>query len=173
MPSSKLKYTERRDILHKKKHIWCSVMIVLIVAFDQLTKFLATEYLSDGSAAPFIKGVVQFRYALNEGMAFSLFSGARWVFVALTLAVCIVALWYLFSNKCKSLWLYWSIGVVVSGGIGNLIDRALYGYVIDFIEPVFVNFAIFNIADCAVTLGAVSLFAYLFSDFFKKEKKDE
>lgn len=173
MPSSKLKYTERRDTLHKKKHIWCSVMIVLIVAFDQFTKFLATEYISDGSAAPFIKGVVQFRYALNEGMAFSLFSGARWVFVALTLAVCIGALWYLFSNKCKSLWLYWSIGVVVSGGIGNLIDRALYGYVIDFIEPVFVNFAIFNIADCAVTLGAVSLFAYLFSDFFKKEKKDE
>ena len=100
MPSRKLKHTERRDILHKKKHIWCSVMIVLIVAFDQLTKFLATEYLSDGSTVPFIKGIVQFRYALNEGMAFSLFSGARWVFVALTFAVCIGALWYLFSNKC-------------------------------------------------------------------------
>lgn len=158
--------------MHKKKHIWCSVMIILIVAFDQLTKLLAAKYLSGGEIVPFIKGVVQFHYALNEGMAFSLFSGARWIFVVLTAVICIGALWWLFSNKCKSLWLYWSVGVIVSGGIGNLIDRALYGFVIDFIEPVFVNFAIFNIADCAVTLGAVSLFAYLFSDFFKKEKKD-
>lgn len=173
MPSRKLKYTEGGIFLHKKKHIWCSVMIVFIVAFDQLTKFFATKYLSDGGATPFIKGVVQFCYARNEGMAFSLFSGARWIFVVLTTVVCIGALWYLFSNKCKSLWLYWSIGVIVAGGIGNLIDRALYGYVVDFIEPVFVNFAVFNIADCAVTLGAVSLFAYLFSDIFKKEKKDE
>lgn len=159
--------------MHKKKHIWCSVMIFLIVAFDQFTKFISTKYLSDGTAVPFIKGVVQFRYALNEGMAFSLFSGARWIFVALTAVVCVYALWYLFSDKCKSLWLYWSIGVVISGGIGNLIDRAVYGYVVDFIEPVFMDFAVFNIADCAVTLGAVSLFAYLFSDLFKKEKKDE
>jgi len=159
--------------LHKKKHIWCSVMIIFIVAFDQITKFFAAEYLSGSGAKPFIRGIVQFRYALNEGMAFSLLSGARWFFVALTAAACIGALWYLFSNKCTSLWLYWSIGVVVSGGIGNLIDRVLYGYVVDFIEPVFVNFAIFNIADCAVTLGAASLFACLFFDLFKKEKKHE
>ncbi len=159
--------------MHRKKHIWCSVMIILIVAFDRITKLLATEYLSGGEAVPFIKSVVQFRYALNEGMAFSLFSGARWIFVVLTAAVCIAALWWLFSNKCKSLWLYWSVGVIVSGGIGNLIDRVCYGYVVDFIEPVFVDFAIFNIADCAVTLGAVSLFAYLLTDLFKKEKKDE
>lgn len=143
--------------MHRKKHIWCGVMIVLIVAFDQLTKLFAVEYLKNGSPADFIRGVVRFNYAENQGMAFSLFSGARWVFVALTFVVCIAALWYLFSGKCKSLWLYWSIGVVVSGGIGNLIDRAFYGYVVDFIEPVFIDFAIFNIADCAVTLGAVSL----------------
>lgn len=159
--------------MHKKKHFWCSVMIVLIIGFDQITKFFAAKYLSDAGAKPFINGVVQFRYALNEGMAFSLLSGARWLFVALTAVACAGALWYLFSNKCKSLWLYWSIGVIVSGGIGNLIDRVLYGYVVDFIEPVFINFAVFNIADCAVTLGAASLFAYLFFDLFKKEKKDE
>ena len=73
-------------------------------------------------------------------------------------------MWYIFSDKCSSLWLYWSIGVIISGGVGNLIDRVLYGFVIDFIEPVFINFAIFNIADCAVTLGAGSLFIYLLLD---------
>lgn len=159
--------------MHKKKHIWCSIMILLIVAFDRVTKLLAQKYLSNGTVVPFIKGVVQFNYAENEGMAFSLFSGARWIFVVITLAVCIAALWYIFSDKCKSLWLYWSIGVVAAGGIGNLIDRALYGVVVDFIEPVFVNFAIFNIADCAVTLGAVSLVAYLAFDSFKKPDKKE
>lgn len=156
--------------MHRKKHIWCAFMIAVIVAVDQITKLLAEKYLSDG-AVPFIKGVVQFNYARNEGMAFSLFSGARWIFVAVTALVCAAALIYLFKDKCASLWAYWSIGVVVSGGLGNLIDRALYGYVIDFIEPVFINFAIFNIADCAVTLGAFSLIFYLFSDLFKKEKK--
>ena len=157
--------------MHKKKHLWCAVMMLLIIAFDQVTKILATEYLKGKEPVSFIKGVVRFNYAENTGMAFSLFSGARWVFVALTLIACAAALWYIFSNRCKPLWLYWSIAVVASGGIGNLIDRAFYGYVVDFIEPVFIDFAIFNIADCAVTLGAVSLIAYLVFDAFKKEDK--
>lgn len=148
-------------------------MIILIVAFDQITKFLATKFLAPSSIKPFIKGFIQFRYALNDGMAFSLFSGARWIFVALTAVVCGGVLWWMFTNRCKSLWLYWSLGVIVAGGVGNLIDRAVIGSVVDFIEPVFVNFAVFNIADCAVTVGAVSLVAYLVSDLFKKEKTDE
>lgn len=78
-----------------------------------------------------------------------------------------------FSNRCKSLWLYWSVGVTVAGGIGNLADRVLYGYVVDFIEPVFVDFAVFNIADCAVTLGAISLVAYLVVDLFKSDKDNQ
>lgn len=157
--------------MHKKKHVWCAVMIALIVLFDRVTKILATEYLKGKEPFVFIKGFIQFNYAENQGMAFSLFSGARWVFVAVTAIVCAAALWYIFSDKCKPLWLYWSIAVVISGGLGNLADRAIYGFVVDFIEPVFVNFAIFNIADCAVTLGAVSLIAYLVFDMFKKEEK--
>lgn len=153
--------------MHRKKHIWCAVMIFLIAAFDQITKYFAVRNLKGGEPVDFIKGLVRFNYAENTGMAFSLFGGARWVFVAVTAAACSAALWYAFSNRCKSLWLYWSIGVTVAGGVGNLIDRALYGYVVDFIEPVFVNFAVFNIADCAVTLGAVSLVAYLVADLFK------
>ena len=63
------------------------------------------------------------------------------------------------------------LALSAQAGLGNLIDRVRYGYVVDFIEPVFINFAIFNIADCAVTLGAVSLIAYLICDLFKKEDK--
>lgn len=156
---------------HTKKHISCAIMIILIVAFDQITKYFASLKLADGSVAKFIPGVVQFKYAENTGMAFSMLSGARWVFIALTVVVCVGVFYYLFSNRCKSLWLYWSLGVILSGGIGNLIDRIRFGYVVDFIEPTFVNFAIFNIADCAVTCGAVVLVGYLLYDAFKDVKK--
>lgn len=156
---------------HTKKHISCMIMIILIVAFDQITKYFASLKLADGSVAKFIPGVVQFKYAENTGMAFSMLSGARWVFIALTVVVCVGVFYYLFSNRCKSLWLYWSLGVILSGGIGNLIDRIRFGYVVDFIEPTFVNFAIFNIADCAVTCGAVVLVGYLLYDAFKDIKK--
>ncbi len=156
---------------HFKKHLSCSIMIVLIVAFDQITKYFASSKLSGGSVQSFIPNVVRFRYAENTGMAFSMFTGARWLFVVLTVAVCIGVLYYMFSDKCKSLWLYWSLGVVVAGGIGNLIDRMVKGFVIDFIEPVFVDFAIFNIADCAVTCGAVVLVGYLVIDLILDSKK--
>ncbi|MFQ9064102.1 MAG: signal peptidase II [Eubacterium sp.] len=156
---------------HTKKHISCMIMIVLIIAFDQITKYFASLKLADGSVAKFIPGIVQFKYAENTGMAFSMLSGARWVFIALTVVVCVGVFYYLFSNRCKSLWLYWSLGVILSGGIGNLIDRIRFGYVVDFIEPTFVNFAIFNIADCAVTCGAVVLVGYLLYDAFKDVKK--
>ena len=149
-------------------------MIILIVAFDQITKYLAEAQLAGGKTVTFIPRVVQFRYALNTGMAFSLFSGARWIFVVLTVVVCAGVLWYMFKDKCQSLWMYWSLGVIVSGGLGNLIDRVRFGYVIDFIEPTFMDFAVFNIADSAVTLGAASLVLYLITELFsKKEVKED
>ena len=158
---------------HLKKHLWCSVMILMIVAFDQVTKYLSVRYLKGKEAAAFIPGIVQFRYAENTGMAFSLFSGARWIFIAVTVVVCAAGLWYLFSGRCKSLWAYWSLGVIISGGIGNLIDRVRFSYVIDFIEPVFINFAVFNIADSAVSLGACSLVIYLIFDLIKNREQSD
>ena len=149
-------------------------MIALIVAFDQITKYLSVTYLKGKEPVTFIKGVVQFNYAENTGMAFSMLSGARWAFIVLSIAACLFGIWYMFSNRCSNLWMYWSIGVVVSGGIGNLIDRIANEYGVDFIEPTFMNFAIFNIADSAVTLGAISLAACMLYDaFIKKEKRDE
>lgn len=147
-------------------------MIILIVAFDQITKYFAEKNLADGKIVSFLPGFVQFRYAQNTGMAFSMLSGARWIFVVITIIVCGGVMWFLFSNHAKNLWVYWSLGVVLAGGVGNLIDRARFGYVVDFIEPTFVNFAVFNIADCAVTCGAAVLVVYLLIDAFKKDKRD-
>lgn len=156
----------------KNKNIWSVFMMIVIIAIDQVTKYFAKSYLYPDKAKDFIKGFIEFRYAENTGMAFSMFSGARWLFVVITTVVVIACIVYMFKKAQNNLWLYWTIGVLVSGAVGNLIDRIYFGYVIDFINPTFVNFAVFNIADCAVTLGAVSLVAYLVFDMFKKDNKE-
>ncbi len=148
-------------------------MIVLIVAFDQITKYFAKSYLYPDKSKDFINGFAEFRYAENTGAAFSMLSGNRWLFIVLTAVAAMAILVYMYTKAQKKLWLYWSLGVIASGAIGNLIDRVYLGYVIDFINPTFVNFAVFNIADCAVTLGAVSLIAYLVFDMIKSSGKKE
>lgn len=158
----------------RNKNIWVFVMMIFIIAFDRITKYFTKSYLYPDKAKTVISGFLEFRYAENTGVAFSMLSGGRWIFVAVTAAAIAVCLYVMFSKKGqKDLWLFWTLGVLVSGGIGNLIDRAFLGYVIDFINPLFVDFAVFNIADCAVTLGAVSLIAYLVFDLFKKEKNTD
>lgn len=149
-------------------------MMLIIIAFDQITKYFAKMYLYGNEPKEFIKGVAEFIYAENTGVAFSLFSGGRWFFIILIIVLVVVCLAVMFNKYGqKNLWLYWSLGVIVSGAIGNLIDRIINGYVVDFINPTFINFAVFNIADCAVTLGSISLIGFLVFDMFKKEKKDE
>ncbi len=159
----------------KSKNFWSTVMIVLIVAFDQFTKYLVKLYLYGKPPVTFVKGVVEFRYAENTGVAFSMFSGGRWFFIVLTAVVSVGCLVYMYKSKTaqNNLWLFWSLGVIVSGAIGNLIDRVLLGYVVDFINPLFVKFAVFNIADSAVTLGTVSLMAYLVYDLFREKKNEQ
>ena len=156
---------------HRKKHIWASIMILLIVAFDQVTKRLAESALMGGKIVTLLPGAVQLRYARNIGMAFSLFSGARWVFVALTALVCAGVLFYMFRNKCRSLWGYWSLGVLVAGGLGNLIDRALQGYVVDMFNVLFMDFAIFNVADICVVVGGIAACVYYVFFYEKLEGK--
>ncbi len=156
----------------KSKNFWSVVMIIFIIAFDQITKYFAKSALYPDKAKNFIKGFVEFRYTENTGAAFSLFSGGRWFFIALTALVAVCILVYMFTKAEKNLWLFWSLGVIFSGAAGNLIDRIFLGYVIDFINPTFVNFAVFNIADCAVTLGTISLIACLVFDMFKKGERE-
>lgn len=155
------------------KKVGATLTIIILTVIDQVTKYFASENLYPDKVADFIPGVVQFRYAENTGMAFSLLENSRWFFIVVTAVACIAMLVYLYFFKCSSYWLYWSIVVVVSGGIGNMIDRVLYGFVIDFIEPTFVDFAIFNFADCLVTVGAVSLISYLVFDLVKDMKKEK
>lgn len=155
------------------KNIWSPLLIIVIIALDQITKYAAKSQLYPDKSADFIKGIAEFRYAENTGAAFSMLGGAggRWFLVALSTAAIAALAYYMFVRAQKNLWLYWSLAVLLAGAAGNLIDRVLLGYVIDFINPTFIDFAVFNIADCAVTLGSGSLIIYLLCDMFKKSGK--
>lgn len=149
------------------------VIMLLLVAVDQLTKVIMNLWLEPISTAKFIPHVVQFHYAENTGAAFSSLQNARWLFITVTMIACVVMLFLLLRDKIKSGVVYTALVLIVSGGLGNLIDRIFRGYVIDFVEPTFMNFAIFNFADSLVSVGAVVLVGYLVYDIIKESKKEK
>ncbi len=149
------------------------VIIALLVVIDQLTKVIMQLWLQPMDTAPFLPSIAQFHYAENTGAAFSSLQNARWLFISLTIITCMVMLYLMLWDKIKSGFVYTSLTMIVAGGIGNLIDRIFRGYVIDFVEPTFMNFAIFNFADSLVSVGAVLLVGYLIYDIVMESKKEK
>ncbi len=141
---------------------------------DQLVKYLVAANFELFYTTPIIKGLLEFCYLRNDGAAMGMLSGNRVFLIALPAVMIIAILFFEFSGKIKSSFLMWALSLVVGGGIGNLIDRIRFGYVVDFIRfPVsFFNYS-FNIADCAVTIGAAMMIIYLIIDIFKSDKSDK
>ena len=148
------------------------IIVAAIVALDQLTKYLATAYLMPVGAMPFIPGIMELRYLLNDGMAFSLLSGGRWLLIGVTSVTMVGMAFYAWRYKAEMSKLeYFSLLMIIGGGIGNLIDRIATGYVVDFFATTFIDFAVFNVADCFVTVGVFLLAAaILYSEFIAKSK---
>ena len=145
---------------------------VLIVILDQFTKYLTVQNIPLGGVVPVWDGVFHFTHIRNTGMAFSMLEGGRWFFLVMTLAAFV-----LLAVCLKKKWVthpvgLWALALIAGGAVGNLIDRVLYGYVVDMIEVEFMRFAVFNVADCAVCVGAALLVIYAFF-FDKSEKKEE
>ncbi|MDO5448263.1 MAG: signal peptidase II [Clostridia bacterium] len=140
------------------------VMVALLVGLDQLIKYLVITNVKPVDAVPVIDNILQFRYVENTGAAFSILSDKTWLLSLITGLMIVGALLYLFISKPKSKLLTTSIILVVSGGLGNLIDRIFRGYVVDFIEYLFMEYAVYNFADILVTIGAVLLVIAIFLD---------
>ena len=138
------------------------LVIVLCVWLDQLTKWLAVTFLRGASSFVLIPGALQLTYVENRGAAFGILQDKRWVFLVVS-SVAIVALFVFFLRKRDSLHplARWGIVLVIAGGLGNMIDRVLMGYVVDFVDFVLIHFAVFNAADSFVTVGAALLFAWV------------
>lgn len=161
------------------------ILVILLVWFDQFTKKLAVEKLMNKEPFTIIKGVLEFDYLENRGVAFGMFQGQRFLILIIG-AIVIVGLLFLLIKMPqgrKFTIFHVIIAFIMAGGIGNIIDRTNLGYVIDFISFVLIDFPIFNVADCYVTCGVIAmcimiLFVFKEDDLeflsFKKskEKKD-
>lgn len=133
--------------------VYTIIIIILSIAADQLTKHLAVTHLAGNGSYPFIENILHFTYVENRGAAFGMLSEHRWVFMILSSAAIIMILVWLFLDKTSVPWFRCAAGLIVGGGIGNMIDRVLLGYVVDFIDVVCIDFYVFNIADSCVCVG--------------------
>ena len=133
------------------------LVIAALVAIDQVIKIAVVNRFAAGGSMDILFGLIRIRYVENTGAAFSALSGSGLLLILLTAALIIAAIvWYLRHGDCNR-WLAAGVTLIVAGGLGNLYDRLTLGYVIDFIEVLFVRFAIFNVADVAVVCGTVCL----------------
>ena len=149
--------------------------IILLVILDQAVKYLVKTNIPLGGSVPLLPGILGLTHIHNEGAAFSMLTGARWFFVVLTVVFLGFGLWVLWKKKLRHPLGIWSWVLVLAGAAGNLIERCLYGYVVDMFEVQFMRFAIFNVADIFVVVGGI-LFCvyYLFlHDKLKEEKHDD
>ena len=160
--------------LHKR--LIYAAVIVLGVVLDQLTKLLAVNHLKPIGSYPLWKGVFHLTYVENPGAAWGMLKEHPWVFMVFsTISILLLGV-YLFidrsylsdkdeSGKYPPLSLFSGIplAMIVTGGIGNMIDRigtrVIYdrGFVVDFLDFALIDFPVFNVADCFVTVGAVLL----------------
>ena len=146
-----------------------AIIIVLAVALDQVTKVLAANLLPalPGGTYPLWEGVFHMTYVENRGAAFGMLQGQMWLFFVITLFACGAILYCLIRyRKRLHRLLRVCLSLIVAGALGNLIDRVLLGYVRDMLDFRLINFAVFNVADSAVCIGAVLLVLDLL--FFKK-----
>ena len=153
--------------------MWYIVLLAACVAGDQLLKGWVVTHLAVGESAPLLPGVVQLTRLHNTGAAWSSFSGKTGLLAAVTIVLMLVVAWLLVKRIVRH-----PLGVtagvlVLGGGIGNVIDRVCRGYVVDMLDLQFVDYPIFNLADCFVVIGVVLGAAYYLWCYDKYDKKKE
>ena len=145
---------------------------LLVALIDYIIKILVMNNLKPIGSLTVIPGLFSLTYVENKGAAFGMLSNARWVFILFTIIV-IIALCYVVIKKKNDSKLFNAAAVlIIGGGIGNLIDRIFYGYVVDYLSVSFFP-PVCNFADYCVTVGAGLMVIYLifFTDIFEKKDK--
>ena len=154
----------------------------ILIGLDQWSKFLAVNHLKGQNPIVLIEGVFELAYLENRGAAFGMLQGRQGFFFAIAVAVVIAAIFVVWRMPAKKQYipLYCCTVAIVAGAVGNMIDRLMQGYVVDFLSFCLIHFPVFNVADCYVTIGAAALmllvmFRYKESDFepFSLKKKGE
>ncbi len=137
---------------------WLIVVIGLLA--DQVTKYMISTGMQISQSIPVIPNIFHLTYIMNKGAAYSILQGQRWFFIVIAAAVVVGVLIFLTKVPKKDLFLRTALALIISGAIGNMIDRIRFGGVVDFID--FRVFPIFNIADSLVVIGVCLLVLYVF-----------
>ena len=145
------------------------LVALLVIIFDQLTKYYVVSNFYLGESVPVIENIFHWTYILNPGAAFGMFEGSRWFFVVIAIGV-LFGIWYMKDEINEGDWMMQYGAALFGGGaIGNLIDRARSGLVIDFFD--FRIWPVFNVADIAICVGvAMILWKVLQTEFLTNEK---
>ena len=141
------------------------IIVISCIFIDQITKLLVLSNLRGNSPLILIDNLLSFVYVENRGAAFGILQNKQWLFVLVTvLSVCILLYVLIFYYKNLSLWLLFSLSLILGGTIGNFLDRIRLGFVVDFISVKILNrynFAVFNLADSFIVIGAIMLVFYI------------
>lgn len=147
------------------------IIIGLLTALDQLTKFIITSKFSLYESKPVIHDVFAITYIQNTGMSWGLFKGKRIIFIVLTFIALLFAfrIYYNVYDKKKYLPIRISLVLLISGALGNMLDRIRLGYVVDFFSFELINFPVFNVADIMVVVSFFLLFFLLIFKYSNEE----
>lgn len=159
--------SNKRSVWKRVRYVAAMVVLVLV---DQWTKALVLRDLAGGTVVNPLPGILQFRYVENTGAAFSVLTGRTLFLSAVTAVILLIAIVLLLLEKVPGVLNQVALVLMAAGGVGNLIDRVHRHYVVDFIEVLFTKFAVFNFADCCVTIGAVILILSTILSFVKDQK---
>lgn len=146
------------------------IVIAALTAVDQIIKFFVERDLQPVGEKAFIDGFIGWQYVRNTGAAFGSFSNSTMILTIFTAILLIAGTAALLMGKIKNTFYRVCAVIIIAGGLGNLIDRIFRGFVVDYIEVQFMNFAIFNFADILVTCGAFMIMGYTVYDIIKEQK---
>lgn len=157
-----------------KGNLLALVSCLILIAFDQYTKHLALTFLKEKPAIPIITDIFELFYVENRGAAFGMLQNKQGFFLVITVVVLLGILWFFYNIPSKKRYIPLRVVLVLltSGAIGNLIDRAVRNYVVDFFYFKLIDFPVFNVADIYVVVSVFCL-AFLILFYYKEEEFEE
>lgn len=146
------------------RKLYFPLAAVMLILLDQLSKQWIVNHIPLNANRKCVPGIFSLTYLRNYGAAFSILQNQQWFFTVITLTVVGAACYYFIKNINGNFWFLFGLLLIISGGIGNFIDRLRLSYVVDMVHLDFMNFAIFNVADSYLTVGVVILFIALWKE---------
>ena len=149
-----------------------AILAVVLIIVDQVTKYLTRAHIAPGESLPFIPRVLELTFIKNTGAAWSILEKHTWLLSVVSALIVLAILWLVYKKFFTNRIGMFAATLIVAGGVGNLIDRVALRYVTDMIKTIFMDFPVFNFADCCITVGVVLLIIYILF-FYTEEKKEE